>query len=103
SDHASPETYTLSLHDALPIWWQFDWPWFGRDSNPIQLLQDVLSASDENGSLADKLMCAGAGGTVQRTRHGEDGSPLVGGMAGGRSGEPTAELPSPTQPVFRLL
>src|SRR5690348_18400125 len=78
---ATTEIYTLSLHDALPIWFPEA---LGRDLSPAPLALDRgrwRRSIDRNGSLPDGV---GLGGDP-------------------RSEEHTSELQSPVHLVCRLL
>src|SRR2546430_9456875 len=49
NDTATTEIYTLSLHDALPIFFSFG-VWVRRRRKALDLTQDVLARSEEHTS-----------------------------------------------------
>src|SRR5438876_4003143 len=75
--------YTLSLHDALPIW---------------RHLGDRIGAGQDIGPVGREAICAG-----QDAGHAHDGNVEGGYHPGGRSEEHTSELQSPVHLVCRLL
>src|SRR2546430_11799291 len=81
NDTATTEIYTLSLHDALPIWVSG----VGREVQPIQSTTSNSAALALGGRVA---MVTGASGGIGR---------------GLRSGEHTSELQSQSKIVCRLL
>src|SRR5690606_39772800 len=102
SDRAPTETYTLSLHDALPIW--------GRASARPNLSASARGAGREaarRGAAAAARPRGGARGDGDRA--GRDAAAGLGGPpggaadAGGRSEEHTSELQSRENLVCRLL
>src|SRR2546421_5263793 len=84
NDTATTEIYTLSLHDALPIWRELE----------MELGQ---SAQDEGGHV---LVSTRTGGTVHRLVDPDVGHPVEQTF---RSEEHTSELQSRSDLVCRLL
>src|SRR5690348_18114505 len=92
------ETYTLSLHDALPI--------YGRDG----CLDSDRGDGDGHGSVSDHRTCSQLGGNVSGNQRecwaadehqDAEREPVF--AAGLRSEEHTSELQSPVHLVCRLL
>src|SRR5437588_9439827 len=54
-----------------------------RRPNALQFFQDIFHAADEDRAFAQELMDAGAGRTIQQTRHGKHLPALLGGVTGG--------------------
>src|SRR5690606_42122711 len=95
-DHATPEIYTLSLHDALPISIQ-DVPLAVTAVSGQQLensgVQDLRDVTQVAPSLQMGTGQSNSSGTIARIR----------GIGTGRSEEHTSELQSRENLVCRLL
>src|SRR5205807_9117925 len=89
TDPATPDTHTLSLHDALPIWISHGGRCPGARPAPA------------TGNLPARW--AGAGDFHARQFHAPLGSVFPGSDGGVRSEEHTSELQSPCNLVCRLL
>src|SRR5206468_10153162 len=97
ADSACSEVYTLSLHDALPIW--------GRAVARVHGALHAGRARQGAGPIADRSRGDGALPCRRdRTRDAGGGGPNGGSRApGGRSEEHTSELQSRSDLVCRLL
>src|SRR5690348_17647490 len=99
NDTATPEIYTLSLHDALPIWEGFEFqvsrpriiPREGPNGERLEPYEELMIDAPEGylGVVMEKL----------GPRRGE----LMDMRNPGRSEEHTSELQSPVHLVCRLL
>src|SRR2546426_1027994 len=101
NDTATTEIYTLSLHDALPIY-----------TNTASGLSAFIGGGDENVASSDYATVAGGLENLVDVTYGFVGGgyfntilDTAGTVGGGqnRSGEHTSELPSPCKLRCRLL
>src|SRR2546426_12125924 len=108
NDTATTEIYTLSLHDALPIWsvtgdarnGQGIWPARPRGVAPVpergwqRSALDRVAAVDGNGGSRDEVG-GGAREEDRDARHVGDGTPAAGRRAPGDAAGPARDRPPP--------
>src|SRR5256885_16361296 len=88
NDTATTEIYTLSLHDALPIF-QHD---VVEDLNPRRFAETIREATCQSAAAIDEILHTAPPERAQGRIHGKT-----------RSEEHTSELQSPCNLVCRLL